>query len=338
MKLLSVVVPSYNSQAYLDTCVQSLLVGGDAVEILLVNDGSKDRTGAMADEYAARFPGQVKALHQENGGHGEAVNTGIRNASGLYLKVVDSDDWVDPDAYRELLATLGRFVETKQTVDLVVSNFVYEKVGAKHKKVMHYRGKLPKNQVIGWDQVRPFGLGTYLMMHSLLYRTQVLRDSGLVLPKHTFYVDNLFVYVPLDFVKTLYYLDVDFYRYFVGRDDQSVNEAVMIKRIDQQIKVNQLVIGHQNLATVEPRALRELKYHQLEIITGVSNILMLRFWSVENEAKRTALWDFVRRTDEALYRRMRRALFGRMAHVKNRWGQRLIVGVYFVAQKMFGFN
>jgi glycosyltransferase involved in cell wall biosynthesis len=338
MKLLSVVVPSYNSQAYLDACIKSLLVGGEAVEILIVDDGSKDRTGAMADEYAARFPTQVRALHQENGGHGEAVNTGIKNATGLYLKVVDSDDWVDPDAYRELLATLGRFVETKQTVDLVVSNFVYEKVGAKHKKVMHYRGKLPKNKIVGWEKVRPFGLGTYLMMHSLLYRTQVLRDSGLVLPKHTFYVDNLFVYVPLDFVKTLYYLDVDFYRYFVGRDDQSVNEAVMIKRIDQQIKVNKLVIAHQNLAQVEPRALRELKFHQLEIITGVSNILMLRFWSPENEAKRAALWDFIRQTDEALFRRMRRALFGRMAHVKARWGQRLIVGVYFVTQKMFGFN
>ena len=73
-------------------------------------------------------------------------------------------------------------------------------------------------------------IGKYILMHSVIYRTQLLRDCHLVLPKHTFYVDNLFVYVPLPYVKTMYYLDVDFYRYYIGRDDQSVNEKNMIKK------------------------------------------------------------------------------------------------------------
>lgn len=339
MKLLTFVVPSYNSQDYLDHCVESLLAAGDeAVEVLIVNDGSKDRTGAMADDWARRFPTVVRALHQANGGHGEAVNTGVRNATGLYLKVVDSDDWVDLAAYRRLLEALGGFAGTERPVDLVVSNYVYEKAGAPKKKVMDYRKVLPRGRVFGWDEVRPFRLGQYLTMHSLTYRTQVLRDSGLVLPAHTFYVDNLFAYVPLDHVRTLSYLDADFYRYFIGRDDQSVNEAVMIKRIDQQLKVNWLVVSHQKLDQVVPPRLRELKFHQLEIVTAISNILLIRAGTPEADRKRSELWASLREWDEGLYRRLRRGLLGRLAHLPGKPGRKLAVGIYQVTQKLFGFN
>ena len=82
-----------------------------------------------------------------------------------------------------------------------------------------------------------FMIGQYILMHSVIYRTQLLKECGLELPKHTFYVDNIFVYQPLPHVKNMYYLDVNFYRYFIGRTDQSVNESVMIGRIDQQLRV-----------------------------------------------------------------------------------------------------
>lgn len=337
MKLLSIVVPCYNSENYLHSCLESLLAGGERVEILIVNDGSKDKTAEMADGYARRHPTVVRVFHQENGGHGEAVNTGIRNATGLYLKVVDSDDWVDQAAYARVLGTLERFSALPAPVDLLVTNFVYEKVGAKRKKVMDYRSAFPRDRVLTWDDTRPLRLGQYLMMHSLLYRTQVLRDSGLVLPRHTFYVDNLFVYVPLEFVSSLYYLDVDFYRYFVGRDDQSVNEAVMIKRIDQQIKVNKLVITHQKLSSLAHPRIRELKYHQLEIITAISHILLIRS-RTSGAAKAEELWTFLQTWDEALYRRLRRGLLGRLLTLPGEPGRRLAVAIYQTAQKMFGFN
>ena len=106
MKLLSIAVPCYNSQDYMRNCVDSLLEGGNLVEILIVDDGSKDDTADIADEYAAKYPTIVKAIHQENGGHGEAVNAGLRNATGLYFKVVDSDDWVNKEAYLAILEKL----------------------------------------------------------------------------------------------------------------------------------------------------------------------------------------------------------------------------------------
>ena len=106
MKLLTFAIPCYNSEAYMEKCIESLLPGGDDVEILIVDDGSHDRTAEIADAYEKKYPGIVRAIHQENGGHGEAVNAGIRNATGLYFKVVDSDDWVDLDAYRKILDKL----------------------------------------------------------------------------------------------------------------------------------------------------------------------------------------------------------------------------------------
>lgn len=242
MKLLSVVIPCYNSQEYMKYCIESLLPGGEDVELLIVNDGSSDKTVEIANEYAKAYPSIIRAIHQINGGHGEAVNTGIKNATGLYLKVVDSDDWVDTRAYLKILNILKEFTNENKYIDMFISNFVYEKEGSKFKKVMKYDNVLPEGKIFTWDDIGKFKKGQYILMHSVIYRTQLLRNCNLVLPKHTFYVDNLFVYVPLKYVKDIYYLNVDFYRYFIGREDQSVNESVMIKRIDQQIKVNKLMI------------------------------------------------------------------------------------------------
>ena len=146
MKLLTFAIPSYNSQDYMEHCILSLLPGGDDVEILIVDDGSKDRTAEIADEYERKYPGIVRAIHQENGGHGEAVNTGIRNAQGIFFKVVDSDDWVDAEAYQKILATLRELVGNGSQLDMLISNFVYEKEGAKHKKVMKYTSAIPKEK------------------------------------------------------------------------------------------------------------------------------------------------------------------------------------------------
>ena len=224
MKLLTITVPCYNSQDYLDKCVQSLLAGGEDVEILLVNDGSTDGTQEIAERYAAQYPTIVRAINKENGGHGSAINTGIEYASGLYFKVVDSDDWVKEDAYQKILDTLRELAGGSRVLDLLVSNFVYEKAGAKRGKVMQYRHAFPEGRIFGWEEMRHLRKGHYILMHSVIFRTKLLRECGLKLPEHTFYVDNLFVFEPLPYVKNLYYLDVNFYRYFIGRDDQSVNE------------------------------------------------------------------------------------------------------------------
>lgn len=338
MKLLSVTVPCYNSQDYMRHCVETLLPGGDEVEILIVDDGSKDDTAAIADQLQAQYPTIVRAIHQENAGHGGAVMKGLENATGLYFKVVDSDDWVDTQVLKDLLALLRRFAQQGEGVDMVVSDFVYDKVGARHKKVMRYPFAIPQNKVLRWEEVGSFPKGHYLLMHSVISRTQLLRESGLDLPRHTFYVDNLFVYVPMAQVKTLYYVDKVFYHYFIGREDQSVQEGVMIRRIDQQLRVNRLMLAQVDLDQVENKRLRRYLLNYLEIITTISTVLLFRAGDKEHLEKARSFWRDMARDYPRHYQLLSRRLFGRVLNMPGPGGRWIALAAYWLSQKVFGFN
>lgn len=341
MKLLSFAVPSYNSEEYLGRCLDSLVLGGDEVEVIVVNDGSKDGTEEVGKSYEKKYPGIVRVVSQENGGHGEAVNTGLKHAAGVYFKVVDSDDKVDPKAYKKILAVLRSLNEQEKDVDMMLSNFVYDKQGASHKKVMSYRHAIPKNRIFTWDDKLTFKIGQYILMHSVIYRTEMLRESGMVLPKHTFYVDNIFVFQPLVYVKTAYYLDVNFYLYYIGREDQSVNEKVMIKRIDQQIKVNKIMIDYlvENKTRIYGRRkLKNYMLNYLEIITVISSILLIRSDTEENLEKKQELWQYIKQKDKGLFLRLRYGVLGNSMNLPGKGGRKISVEGYKLCQRFFKFN
>lgn len=339
MKILSVAIPCYNSEAYMRKCIESLLPGGDDIEILVVDDGStKDRTAEIADEYQEKYPTIVKAIHQENGGHGEAVNTGIANATGLYFKVVDSDDWVDSEVLLKIIKILKELVAGPDTVDIFISNYVYDKVGQKHKKVMQYRSAMPTETVFGWSDMKSLRVGKYILMHSVIYRTGILRECGLQLPKHTFYVDNIFVFQPLPQVKKLYYLDEVFYHYYIGREDQSVNETIMIGRIDQQIRVNKIMIDYMVGLRLNNKRLQKYMLSYLEIITTISSVLLLRSETDENFEKKQELWKYLKKADIRLYYKLRMSLLGRAMNLPGKGGRKVSVAAYRITQKFFGFN
>ena len=338
MKLLSIAIPSYNSESYMRNCIESLLPGGEEVEIIIVNDGSKDGTAAIADEYAEKYPTIVKAVHQENGGHGEAVNAGLRAATGLYYKVVDSDDWVNKEAYLKILEKLAELVQTNNMVDMLLSNYVYEKEGKKHKKVMQYRSAFPVDKIFTWDDVKFLHVGQYIMMHSVIYRTQMLKECGLELPKHTFYVDNIFIYHPLPYVKKLYYMDVNFYRYYIGREGQSVQEKVMIGRIDQQIRVTKMIIDDCDVWKVKNKKLRNYMLSHIEILMVITSILAIRSKSEENLLKKKELWQYLKEKDARTYRNVRRSIMGNTMNLPGKSGRKISVAAYKIAQMIVGFN
>ena len=338
MKLLSIAVPCYNSQDYMRNCVDSLLKGGELVEILIVNDGSKDDTAKIADEYAEKYPTIVRVIHQENGGHGEAVNTGIRNATGFYFKVVDSDDWVDEEALLKVLDTVKGFVKDESEVDMVIANYVYEKVGMTHKKVIRYDNVLPENQIFKWEDIGHFRLDQYILMHSVIYRTEMLKLCQLELPKHTFYVDNIYVYYPLPHVRTLYYMNVDLYRYFIGREDQSVNEKVMISRIDQQLFVTKKMISMYELRLIGSKKLRKYMVNYLAIMMTVSSILCIRSKKKENLEKKKELWAYLKKKDYRTYMKIRYGILGQTMNLPGRSGRRVSSLAYTVARRLIGFN
>ena len=341
MKILSIAVPCYNSQEYMRKCVDSLLKGGEDVEILIVDDGSKDDTLKIARDYEEKYPTIVKAIHQENKGHGGAVNTGLAHATGLYFKVVDSDDWLNEEALKKALEVLKLCVRGPKTLDLLLCNYVYEKVGAKRKTVMRYRSALPQDKIFGWDDVKPLGTSHYLLMHSMIYRTELLRECGLKLPEHTFYVDNLVAFIPLASVQSMYYLDVNLYRYFIGRADQSVSESVMIGRVDQQIRVNKLMIDYlvaKKQELVKNRRLYQYMRNYLEIIMTVSSVLLIRSGTQEHLDKKKELWEYLKSKDKRLYLWMRNGIMGGTMNLPGRGGRKISVEGYKICQKLFGFN
>ena len=338
MKVLSVVVPCYNSEAYMERAIDSLLPGGEDIEIIIVNDGSSDRTQEIAEKYEIKYPDIVRVINQENGGHGEAVNTGLRHASGLYFKVVDSDDWVEQQALFKILGKLKEFVEGGERIDMLISNYVYEKLEKKKKKVIDYRSCLPVDRPFGWSEVGHFKSSQNILMHSVIYRTKLLRDCGLELPKHTFYVDNIFVYQPLPAVSKLYYLDVDFYRFYIGREDQSVNEQVMMGRIDQQIKITKIMIDSHDLTKIRRKQLRKYMAKYLVMMMTVSSVFLIKMNTPESLAKKEELWQYLKKKNERMYREMNRYMLGWIMQMKTRPGRKLIVWGYHISKKIFGFN
>ena len=338
MKILSIAVPCYNSQEYMRKCVDSLLKGGEDVEILIVDDGSKDDTLKIARDYEEKYPTIVKAIHQENKGHGGAVNTGLAHATGLYFKVVDSDDWLNEEALKKALEVLKLCVRGPKTLDLLICNYVYEKVGAKRKTVMRYRSALPQDKIFGWDDVKLLGTSHYLLMHSMIYRTELLRECGLKLPEHTFYVDNLVAFIPLASVQSMYYLDVNLYRYFIGRADQSVSESVMIGRVDQQIFVTKRMIDMYEMRMVTNKKLRQYMTNYLAIMMTVSSILLIRSKSKENLEKKRELWQYLKKRDYKTYWKIRYGILGQTMNLPGRSGRKISSLAYIVARRIVGFN
>ena len=297
MKYITFAVPCYNSSAYMDKCLSSLLKAGEDAEIIIVDDGSvKDDTAEKADRYAVKYPNIIRTVHQENKGHGGAVNTGIKNATGKYFKVVDSDDWVEETALNELMKTIKGFGED-DAPDAVVVNYDYEHVEDNTRKIVRYKSEFPVGRPFEFSESRSFALGKFLAMHSLIYKTELIKSINLELPEHTFYVDNIFVYKPLPYVNKFYYLNVDFYRYFIGRDDQSVNEKVMISRIDQQIRVNKIMVDEFDLWKIPNRRLRHYMFNYLEIITVISTVMLIRSGTEENLEKKRELWKYIKEKD-----------------------------------------
>lgn len=343
MKYITFTIPCYNSQDYMERCINSLIKGGEDVEILIIDDGSMDCTGEIADAYERKYPDIVKAIHQENGGHGAGVNKGLELAQGLYFKVVDSDDWLEEQAYESLLSKVKEFSDTGlpgAVPDLFICNYVYNHLDEGTSREMSYRNVFPANTLCTWNEIGHFSPSQYLIMHALIYRTEVLCQSGVRLPEHTFYVDNLFAYQPLPYVKKLYYMDIDLYQYYLGREDQSVNEKVLMRRIDQQIKVTELVAQCMDLDEVAKEYPKLAAYmrRNISIMMAISSIHLLLIRSEEADRKKKNLWRNIKLSDRRLYFRLKFGTISGLTDLPGKLGGMLTIGGYRLARRVYQFQ
>lgn len=340
MKYLSVCVPCYNSANYMEHCINTLLSGGEDIEIIIVDDGStKDNTAEIADTYQAKYPTIIKVIHQENGGHGEGVNQGIKHATGLYYKVVDSDDWVNEHSLKNVINQIKLFHKQQSLVDMIICNYVYEYANSNKQRVVNLKNVFPVEKVFSFQDSKKFKKSQFIAMHTVIYRTQILKDINLTLPKHTFYVDNIYVYIPLPFVNSIYYMNENLYRYYVGRDDQSINEKVIMKRIDQHLLVTEILYNAYDLQEIRKSKKKLAKYMSdyVSILMAITSIYLIKIGTKEALDKKRALWEGLKQKDEKLYRTCKHNLEGLTA-TNSKFGMSICKGVYNIARKILKFN
>ncbi len=336
MKILSVVVPSYNSEAFLHSCIESLVAGGERMEVIIVNDGSKDNTGAIADEFAKKYPTIVRAIHQENGGHGEGINQGIRNASGRFMKVVDSDDHLSGD----LPAFLDLLEGPAFDADLVLNNYVYKYSDGRPDFVKNYQKYFPEGRIFSWDEMKKsFEIDQFLMIHACAFRTELLRKSGIVLPKHVFYEDNLYIVSMLPHTKKIFYTDKDLYLYTIGREGQSMAMEAIIRRYKHQLQIGEAAFKSCHLDDVKAKSkkLYKLVYHEIRLLLGLGSNIPRMSDAEDAEEGRKQMWENCRAYDKKYARKMY-ADFLWALNIPGKPGKAICRGIYKIAHKIVNFN
>lgn len=247
MKLLSIVIPTYNMQDYLQKCLDSLIVPQHQLslfEAIVVNDGSEDGSSAIAHEYQERYPGTFRVIDKENGNYGSCVNRGLAEATGKYIRVLDADDYFDTERFSEYLTALSRLNED---VDIVLNDFsTVDGDGKIIEKKVH---DIVPNEIFQFSD-RPVVTSQY-NIHNLSYRTELLRKIGYRSTEGIYYTDIQWCYIPMHAVNSCIYFPIDLYKYLLGREGQSMDYNVLTRNITHHIAISESLIYYYNKFPVE---------------------------------------------------------------------------------------
>lgn len=244
MKRLSIIIPTYNMESLLPRCLESLVTAkyAETLDVLVVNDGSKDNSSYIAHQYEDKFPNLIKVIDKPNGNYGSTINAGLSEAKGKYVKVLDSDDWFDTEALDKLLEQLQNIAS-----DVAVTHFT--QIGPnKANEVVRYNtmGYEPYTygKVYDLDDVLADGYIRFFLMHSLTYRTDLLKEIEYKQTEGVSYTDTEWATIPIFHAKTICFFDLNVYQYNLDREGQTMDPNVLLKSIPQMEKVNDRLIQY----------------------------------------------------------------------------------------------
>lgn len=235
--VLTVAISAYNVEKYIGRAMKSLAESNtdSEIEVLIVNDGSTDSTAEIAERFAKKYS-YVRVIHQENGGYGAAINTGIREAAGKYFKLLDGDDWVNPEGFSRLIAILKQTEE-----DLILCD--YQEIYLKEKKKRSISYGFPAGETLS---VNELNVDYFISMHSHVFKTEILKKMPKKLDEHSFYVDMEYVLYPLPFIKSFRYEKVNVYEYRLDRTGQSVSAEGFRKHYKEDAGVLDSLVEYYN--------------------------------------------------------------------------------------------
>lgn len=292
-KALTIIIPMYNTELYLSRCLDSLLYdrkNNQDLEIIIVNDGSTDKSLEIAKEYKKHFPDTVSIIDKKNGGHGSTINAGLATATGKYLKVIDSDDWVNIADFRDFIKTLKEVNE-----DIIVTNYQEDRLPDSSAIKFDFFEKEDDSQLQDTRKSKKFNITQItdsldepefffkFSMHSMTVKLKSLRKvwgSGLL--ENTFYVDQQYVAKALECAASFRLLDFDIYRYFIGRPEQSVcTEGFFRHRQDHERILRWLIEKSKNLDNKE--YLQAVLKRQINLMLNTHYELYYQNFAATNE-------------------------------------------------------
>ncbi len=239
-KLLSIVIPTYNMQNYLHRCLDSLLLPDtqiEQLEVLVINDGSKDNSSVIAHEYETEHPNTFRVIDKENGNYGSCINRGLKEATGKYIKILDADDWFDTSEF-------SRYMDELQHIeaDMILTN--HQVVDDAGNLASKYSYNIEPNKLFAFQEYKEPGV--YFAMHSITYRTQMLREIKYRQTEGISYTDTEWVFYPQHGVQSCIYLPFDVYRYVVGREGQTMDAKVLLKSVSHYDKLLRAMVDFAN--------------------------------------------------------------------------------------------
>lgn len=256
-KVLSIIIPTYNMERYLEKCLSSLIIDGlERVEVIVVNDGSKDRSLDIAQSFASKYPESFVIIDKDNGNCGSCINAGLYKATGKYVKVLDADDYFDTDNFAQMLALLEEL-----DVDLFLADYtrVYDE-GEKRESL-----PLPKCTVFDFtaECKKLKKILLKIWMHNIVYKRENLISISYKQTEGIFYTDNEWKYWPMATVRKAYYWDHSVYNYLIGREGQSVDKSVALKHFNDDLIVTlAMVKAYDGMCELNP-AMKKIYYHTI---------------------------------------------------------------------------
>lgn len=227
-KILTLIIPSYNMEHYIGKCLDSLLIHChlNAVEVIVVNDGSQDRTSEIAHRYERMYVGIITVLDQVNGNYGSCINHALAVASGKYVKILDADDSFDTIHFERFISFL-----LQTDADLVLSDYVIVNTDGEITEKPYFNCSKLSSQ--GYDDVVDLASPDFIawiQMHAVTYRTELLVKMGYRQCEGLSYTDQQWIFAPMIYVKMVVFFHLPVYRYLIGREGQTMDPRVMKKQ------------------------------------------------------------------------------------------------------------
>ena len=240
-KFLTIIIPTYNMQDYLERCLDSLIVPPlfrGSLEVLVINDGSKDNSSGIAHSYENRYPGVFRVIDKKNGQYGSCVNRGLAEATGKYVKILDADDWFDT---KGLIEFIGYLISLKEDVDLILTDYKVVKDSGEDLGIVR-QNNLPQGEVFDFNR----RIVTHYPMYMVTYRLELLRSIGYRQTEGIFYTDAEWANCPLYSVQRCVYYSCLVYTYLKGRAGQSTDSSVIVEKIGQLERVTKSLVENRN--------------------------------------------------------------------------------------------